>query len=126
MYQNRPDVTDEELGMRAFKVKKAKAVERAMERLRHGLGPAWKDLNEDEIEELDWALGEVWKYVARADWEDLHFGRMTMGDVVRILTLSSQLRRHARNQVEILREIAAILGAEPIVPEEGAVGEAGA
>ena len=113
MYQNKPDVTDEELGMRAFKVKQAKAVERAIERLRHGLGPAWKDLTSEEIEELDWIFGEVWKYVARAQWEELHFGRMTMSDIVRILTLGSQLRRHARNQIEILREIAAILGAEP-------------
>jgi hypothetical protein len=112
MYQNKPEVTDEELGIRAFKVKRAKSVERAIERLRHGLGPAWKDLTEEEIEELEWVFGEVWSYIARAQWDDLHFGRMTMSDVVRILTLSSQLRRHARNQVEILREVAAILGAE--------------
>jgi hypothetical protein len=119
MYQNKPDVTDEELGIRAFKVKRAKAVERAIERLRHGLGPAWADLTEEEIEELDWVLGEEWSYVARSQWEDLHFGRLTMSDVVRILTLSSQLRRHARNHIEILREIASILGAEgdPTVPK---------
>ena len=110
MYQNRPDVTDEELGIRAFKVKKAKAVERAIERIRHGMGASWADLTEEEIEELEWVLGEVWSYVARTEWDDLHFGRLNTRDIVRMLTLSSQLRRHARNQTEILREVAAILG----------------
>lgn len=110
MYQNRPEVSDEELGIRAFKVKRAKAVERAIERVRHGLGPAWKELNEEEIEELDWVFGELWTFVARSQWEDLHFGRLTMSDVVRILTLSSQLRRRARSNVEILRDIAGVLG----------------
>ena len=38
MYDRHPDVTDEDIGIRAFKVKKAKAVERAIERIRHGLG----------------------------------------------------------------------------------------
>jgi len=110
MYEGGRELTDEELGIRAFKVKKAKAVERAIERIRHGMGSSWSELTEEEIEELEWVLGEVWSYVARADWDDLHFGRINTRDIVRMLTLSSQLRRHARNQTEILREVAVILG----------------
>ena len=37
MHSNRPDVTDEEIGMRTFQLRKAKAGERAMERLREGM-----------------------------------------------------------------------------------------
>ena len=54
----------------------------------------------------------MWAYVARHDWDDLHFGRLTMRDVIKILTLGSQLRRHARGDVEILREVRAIIDAE--------------
>jgi len=109
MYDRHADVSDEDLGIRAFKVKRAKAVERAVERLRQGLGPAWRDLNSDEIEELEWLLGELWSYVARADWDDLHFGRLTMGDVIKMLTLGSQMRRHARPSIEVLREVEALV-----------------
>lgn len=112
MYDNHPKVTDEELGIRAFQIKRAKAVERAIDRIRHGLGPAWNNLNDSEIEELEWILGELWAYIARAEWDELAFGRMTMGDVIRTLTLGSQLRRHARPSIEILREVDAIVRQE--------------
>lgn len=104
MYDRHPDVTDEDLGIRAFKIKKAKAVERAIERLRHGLGTSWTDLNAEEIEELEWLFGELWAYVARADWEDLRFGMLTMSDVIKLIMLGGQMRRHARSSIDVLRE----------------------
>ena len=112
MSSQRPDVSDEDLGIRAFKIQKAKAVERAIQHIRHGLGPAWSELTAEEIDELEWVLGEVWAYVARADWDAMKFGRLTMRDIIKILTLGSQLRRHARGNIEILREINAIINAE--------------
>ena len=112
MYDRHVDVSDEDLGIRAFKVKRAKAVERAIERLRRGLGPSWNDLRTEEIEELEWVLGELWSYVARAEWDELHFGRLTMGDVIKILTLGSQMRRHARSSIEVLREVESLVKAE--------------
>lgn len=121
MYDRTPNVSDEDLGIRAFKVKRAKAVERAIERVRQGVGPAWRDLNDSEIEELEWILGELWAYAARADWDRLAFGRLTMSNIIQILTLGSQLRRHARNSVEILREVDAIVrqeGKAAPAPEE--------
>jgi len=112
MYDRHADVSDEDLGIRAFQIKRAKAVERAIQRIRHGLGNSWKDLNDNEIEELEWVLGELWSYVARADWDDLHFGRMMMSDIIKTLTLGSQMRRHARPSIEVLREIEALVRAE--------------
>jgi hypothetical protein len=112
MYDRHPDVSDEDLGIRAFQLKKAKAVERAIERIRHGLGPSWRDLSDPEIEELEWVLGELWAYIARAEWDELHFGRLMMGDLVRILTLGSQLRRHARNSIDILRDVEEVVRQE--------------
>ena len=112
MYDKHPDVTDEDLGIRAFQIKRAKAVERAIQLIRHGLGQAWKDLTSEEIDELEWVLGELWSYVARAHWDDLRFGQVTTRDVIKMLTLGSQMRRHARNNIEILREVDAIVSAE--------------
>jgi len=119
-----PDVNDEDLGIRAFQIRKAKAAERAIQLIRHGLGSSWSELNGEEIEELDWVLGELWAYVARAKWDEMHFGHLTMRDVIKILTLGSQMRRHARNNIEILREVEAIIDAEtPYVDSEAGAEE---
>lgn len=109
MYDSQRRVSDEDIGIRAFKVRQAKAVERAVERLRHGLGPVWKDLTEEEIEEVEWILGELWKYVSRSQWDAMRFGHLGMGEVARMLALGSQLRRHARPSTEILDEIRALV-----------------
>jgi hypothetical protein len=120
MNSQRPDVSDEDLGIRAFKLQKAKAVERAVQRIRHGLGASWNELTAEEIEELEWVLGEVWSYVARHDWDSMYFGRLTLRDVIKMMTLGSQLRRHARGNVEILREVRAIIDSEAPFEETGA------
>jgi hypothetical protein len=112
MYDRHPDVSDEEIGIRAFKVKKAKAVERAVQRLRHGMGGQWQSLTDDEIEETEWVLGELWGFVRREEWEDLPFGRLAMGDVVRLLTLGSELRRYARPSSDILRDMEEVVKAK--------------
>jgi hypothetical protein len=113
-------VSDEDIGIRAFQIKKAKAVERAIERLRHGLGAQWKDLTGEEIDELEWILGELWAYVARADWDDLSFGRLNIGDVIKILTLGSQMRRHARPSIEILNDVAHVINTSGAAHDIGA------
>ena len=111
MYE-KSDKHDEDLGIRAFQIKRGKATERAMQLVRHGLGPAWSSLTAEEIEELEWALGELWSYIAHSVWDELHFGLLTMSDVVKVLTLGSQLRRHARGSIEILRDIEAVITAK--------------
>lgn len=111
MYDRQRGLSDEEVGIRAFKIKRAKAVERATERIRRSLGDSWSHLNAEDIEELEWILGELWSYVARDDWDDLRFSRLTLQDVIRVLTLGSQLRRHARNSIDILRDVRAAIEA---------------
>lgn len=127
MYDKHPDVTDEDLGIRAFQIKKAKAAERAMQLIRHGLGDSWGELTGEEIEELDWILGELWAYIARDRWDDLRFGQITLRDIVKMLTLGSQLRRHARNSGDVLREIDGIINTHSQqgfqLPEEPAAAE---
>jgi len=118
VYDKHPDVTDESIGIRTFQIKKEKAVERAVQMVRHGLGPLWAELTNAEVEEFEWVLGELWAYVARADWDDIPWSHLTMSDIVKVLTLGSQLRRHARSGVEILREVSVVVHHAGSTPEE--------
>ena len=104
MSTQRPDVNDEDIGMRTFQIRKSKAVERAVDHLRHGLGPEWSSFTGREVKELEWLLGEVWAYITRAQWDGLRFGTVTSGDAVKLLGYATELRRHARSDVEILND----------------------
>jgi hypothetical protein len=112
MYDRQRDLSDEDIGIRAFKTKKAKAAERAVERIRRAQGDSWSSFTAEEIEELEWILGELWAYIAREDWDDLRFGRLSLQEVIRLLTYGSQLRRYARNSIDILRDVEGVVRKE--------------
>lgn len=112
MGNQRPDVTDEELGMRSFQIKRARAVERATERMRAGLKDDWSKFTEPEIETVQWALGEVWAYIAHAEWDDLKFGLLTITDLRKILNFGRELTRHTRNSVDVLNDIHQLVAAK--------------
>ena len=105
MNDRRRDVTDEEIGMRTFQIRKARAVERAMERMRQGLQSEWSLLSLAEVEALGWILGELWAYVARAEWEDLHFSKLKTEDLRQILGHAREIANHERNSVDILQDV---------------------
>ena len=112
MSTQRPDVNDEDTGRRTFQIRKARAAERAVERLRHGLGSSeWASYTQREIEELEWLLGEIWAYVTRDEWEELRFGKLASGDVIKLLGLTAQMRTHSRDTVAILQDAVAIVKA---------------
>ncbi len=90
---NHPDVTDEDIGRRSVEIRRGKAVERALERLRKGLGPDWKKLKVSDIEKLRWALGELWGHIPHTQWEDLRFSSRKMDDVDRLLEMSTELAK---------------------------------
>ena len=104
-----PDVTDEEIGMRTFQIRKARAVERAQERMRQGLKKEWASLSMSEVEALGWVLGELWAYVARSDWEDLHFGKLKIDEVQVVLGHAKEIANHTRNSVDVLQDIYALV-----------------
>ncbi|HET6498219.1 MAG TPA: hypothetical protein VFH17_04095 [Coriobacteriia bacterium] len=105
MRSRRPDVTDEDLGIRTHKLRQAQAVQREIERVRHGLGPDWAALTDREIEEFEWVLGELWAYTPREEWHDLRFGHLKAHDVQKLLLFGRELRRHERNAVSILGDM---------------------
>lgn len=111
MNNQRPEITDEEIGMRSFQIKRARAVERATDRMRQGLKADWAKFSEPEIESLQWTLGEVWAYIAHAEWDELHFGLLTITDVRKILNFGRELLHHSRNSVDVLSEVYAVVKA---------------
>jgi hypothetical protein len=104
MNNKRPEVNDEEIGMRTFQLRKARATERAMERLRQGMKADWALLSHAEIEAISWIFGELWAYVARAEWEELHFSKLKYADVRQILGYAKEIANHTRNSVDVLTD----------------------
>lgn len=92
----RPDVSDEEIGMRSFQLRKQKATELALEKIRFNLGSEWRNLNSEQIELLEWVLGEIWAFVARSEWEHIAFSELTFTDVSKIIDIASQIIAHKK------------------------------
>ncbi len=111
MNNNRPDVRDEDIGMRAFQIRKAKAVERAIDRLRQGIKSDWGMFTQRDLNDLNWIFGELWAYEKRADWEDLHFSKLTAEDVTQIIEIARTLREDPHNTVETLERVGDIVRA---------------
>jgi hypothetical protein len=114
MNSNRPDVSDEDIGMRAFQIRKAKATERALEFLRQGLRSTWSMFTPGDIADLQWILGELWAYEKRADWEDLHFSKLTGADTQAIITLARHLKDNIEGSVETLERVGDIIRARSV------------
>jgi hypothetical protein len=105
MNNQHPEVSDEEIGMRTFQIRKAQAVERATERLRQGLKSEWAKFTSPEIEAIGYALGELWAYIAHSEWDDLRFSTLSISDVRRILNFARELVNHQRNSVDVLQDL---------------------
>lgn len=106
---DRPEIDDEDIGIRALRTKRTKAVERSMDRLRQGLGDDWRMLGTDEVERVEWMLGELWSYLPHAEWESLRVGEMGLADLRALLSYADELRGHARPSTEILDDAQALV-----------------
>jgi hypothetical protein len=91
MNPNNRDVTDEDIGRRAVEIRRERAVERALERLRKGVAEDWRRLTVRDVERLRWALGELWEYVPHSQWDDLHFSTRDYQDVQGLLAMATEL-----------------------------------
>jgi hypothetical protein len=109
MSSNRPDVRDEDIGMRAFQMRKAKAVERSIDRIRQGIRIDWAMFTQRDLDDLNWMLGELWAYEKRADWEDLKFSKLSPEDVTQIIEIARGLRENPHNTVETLENVGDII-----------------
>ncbi len=110
----RPDFRDEDIGMRAFQIRKEKAIERAMDRLRQGIQASWAMFTQRDLSDLSWIVGELWAFEKRADWEELHFSKLTAEDVVHIVGIARELREDPHSTVETLERVGDIIRARSV------------
>ncbi len=108
----KPDVSDEEIGMRSFQLRKQKAVERAIEKIRFKLGDDWAGLVSEDIEILEWVLGDMWAFIARDEWEGIAFSELNLPDIYGIIDIAKEIMAHKKigsvglNQIHrILKEL---------------------
>lgn len=99
------DVTDEEVGMRSFQLRKGRAVERALEKMRQNLGVNWVKISLPDLEVLQWALGEVWAYIGRNDWDGLAFSSTTLEEIKKIIQIGYEIIDHRKIGSTGLEEI---------------------
>ena len=107
------DTTDESLGRRLHEVNRQKAIERALERLRHGLKADWHYLTQDDVVSLRWILGELWSVSTRAEWDTFHFSKMGFDSARQLIGHGDRLRRHGAQRMATLQAARALVeGAE--------------
>ncbi len=112
MVGSRPKTPDEDIGIRALQTKRARAVETTLGRMRHGLGHDWTTLSNSQIEELSRILGEIWAYVARDIWQELHFGLLSVDEVHVLLELGKRAADSSTSTVETLDEMVRLVQAK--------------
>ena len=80
MSTNRPDYNDEDIGRRAFQIRKERAIERTLDRVRQGLKSSWGMFTHKDVEDLGWMIGELWAFMrVRKKW--------WLGPIVMVLLL---------------------------------------
>jgi hypothetical protein len=113
-------IDDESLGIRLHDVNRQRAVERAIERLRHGLRADWHYLTADDHANLRWVLGELWSTTSREHWDDLHFSKLDLARTRQLVSAGDRMRRHHTSKMSTLECVAEIVhdaGSIGIVPE---------
>ncbi len=107
------DVTEEEVGMRSFQLRKGRAVERAIEKIRQNLGTDWIKLTLSNIEVLQWSLGEVWAFIGHGEWDNLAFSSTTLEDTKKIIQIGHEIMEHKKIGSTGLDEIYKIIKKMP-------------
>jgi hypothetical protein len=87
--------TDDNLGRRRFLLFRDKAVEFALERIRHSPEAEWEKLSPEERAGLKDALTEIWENCKRERWQQFSFSIVNRSDILALITLGNEIRaRH--------------------------------
>ena len=105
----RPELNDEDIGIRSFHLRKERAAETGMERVRYGLGENWANFSATDLEILEWALGECWALMGFADWNRITFSAQKVEDVEKIIKISRDIIGHKIRGYSGFEEIIGIL-----------------
>lgn len=107
--ERKPDVTDEEVGIQHFHLRKGRAVERSLEKIRHGLEKDFTLLTFDDIKVLEWTLGETWAMMGFFEWNKIPFSTMKLDEVKKIIKIGREITSHKKKGVKGIEEVNQIL-----------------
>lgn len=103
------DINEEGIGLRSFHLRKEKAVERAIEKIRHRLGEKWQEIPSEDIDILMWALGETWAMMSYNAWSDTCFSCITINGINKIIEIGRDARDHKKPGPASFEEIHQLL-----------------
>jgi len=104
-----PDVTNDERGRRIFQLHKERAVETAIEKIRHNPGSCLSAFSPQDIKTLNYILGEAWVSVGRQIWEQSSFTRLTRKDLEEIISIGNNVNSKKLREEEGVNKICGIL-----------------
>ena len=84
--------TDDTLGRRLFQVQKEKAVEDALEKIRHTTGIEWNSVSSSDSETLKVILGEVWTSIDRHRWGTYRFSKLSINDIRSLISIGKTVK----------------------------------
>ena len=84
--------TDDTLGRRLFQVQKEKAVEDALEKIRHTTGTEWNSVSSPDAETLKEILGEVWTSIDRHRWGTYSFSKLSINDIRSLISIGKTVK----------------------------------
>ena len=112
--ERKPDITDEEVGMHAFHLRKRTSVERAMEKIRQGLGRKFLQFTQEDIEILEWVLGETWAMMGFYEWQHIVFSELKSEQLDKIINIGNEIVSHRKKGIIGLEEVHQILKEESL------------
>jgi hypothetical protein len=101
--------TEDNLGRRLFQVQKEKAVEEALEKIRHRIGAEWNSVSVQESEIFKDVLGEAWTSIDRHRWGTYSFSKLSIEDVYALISLGKKLKTSYSVTEDKIREMDSIL-----------------
>lgn len=101
--------TDDTLGRRLFQIQKEKAVEDALEKIRHRMGTEWNSVSSSDSEVLKEILGEVWTSIDRHQWGTYSFSKLSINDIRSLITIGKTVKAKPPLTNEMLKLLDNIL-----------------
>lgn len=82
------------LGRRRYLLHRDKAVEHALERIRHAEHSQWETLTAQELAGLKGTLAEIWENSSRERWHQYCFSTLTKPNLLKLITHGHEIRAH--------------------------------
>jgi hypothetical protein len=101
--------TDDTLGRRLFQIQKEKAIEDAVEKIRHRMGIEWNSVSSSDSEVLKEILGEVWTSVDRQRWGTYSFSKLSKNDLNSLITIGKEVKAKPPLTNDLLKSLNNIL-----------------